>query len=387
MCNNDSLSSSRQFQQIEFEVASREFKPRKGASLWAIIPADRAVDMTRKILVTLATISVALFVFASPKSAQQEASQIVSPTGVEKVRADFLSVYTETIALLDFLGEYESIRQSETMKNYPLVRQQLVEMRDRVVRMTTEQVTMMARDQDWMDEQFINRVTRLSRQIRTDARFQSIIERVEKMEKAAIGRPRPKASTNKFGNVRGVIAAPSYIPPNCNYDDPSDYPSGVDLGIASGVQIALKFAADLAPSEYQTGCTMVPNPVHIVFAIAAGVADIVKIALDAIAADAGYCERIRLFVEDKLKDDRGLTTILMNDDFYLTFMLKSVRAALATATTEGVATNCGAARLTAASAFFDGSDNFNGASGADRVSAYRLLRAAYQNIGAASCVQ
>ncbi|MDX2041341.1 MAG: hypothetical protein SF097_08830 [Acidobacteriota bacterium] len=343
--------------------------------------------MTRKILVTLATIGVALFVFVLPHSAQENPQGTVV-SGAEKARSNFLSVYSETMALLDFLGEYESIRQSEAMKNYPLVRRQLSEMHDRIGRMSPEQVTMMSRELDWLDEQFVNRVTKLSRQIRTDVRFQAMVERVEKNGKASIGRPQSVASeTKRFGNSRGVIAAPAYIPPNCNYDDPSDYPSGVDLGIAGGVQIALKFAADLAPSEYQTACTMVPNPIHIAFAIAAGVADLVKIALEALAADAGYCEKVRLFVEDKLKDDRGLTTILMNDDFYLTFMLKSVRASLATATTEGVATNCGSARLTAASAFFDGSDNFIGANGTDRVSAYRILRAAYQNIGAASCVQ
>jgi len=343
--------------------------------------------MTRKIIVTLATTIVALFVFVSPMFAQENTQgAIVSES--EKVRADFLRVYTETTALLDFFAEYESIRQSEVMKNYPLVRRKLSEMRDRIVNMSPEQLKAMSRDNDWLDEQFANRVTKLSRQVRTDARFQAMIERVEKVGQASIGRSQRSASaTKRPGNSRGVIAAPSYIPPNCNYDDPSDYPSGVDLGISGGVLLALKFAADLAPGEYQTGCTMVPNPVHIVFAIAAGVADLVNIALNAVGADAAYCENIRLFVEDKLKDDRGLTTILMNDDFYLTFMLKSVRAALATATTEGVATNCGAARLTAASAFFDGSDNFIGSNGANRVSAYRLLRAAYQNIGAASCVQ
>ncbi|MEK7831952.1 MAG: hypothetical protein AAB401_12740, partial [Acidobacteriota bacterium] len=74
-------------------------------------------------------------------------------------------------------------------------------------------------------------------------------------------------------------------------------------------------------------------------------------------------------------------------NFYLTFTYNTVKAALASATATTVPTNCGSTQFTAAQAYFDGSGNFTGANGTERVVAYKLLRSAYLNIGASACVQ
>ena len=365
--------------------------------------------MTRRILTALTAISFVLLAFASPHSAQERqvggsttdggrspkscpvvekaADQAVNKVEAEKVRGDLISVYVESEALINFLAGYEFIRQSEAMKNYDAIRLGLSKRRVQLEQLSAESV--MAQASILPDRQFINRIVALSHTVRTDAKLQDAIQKTGQYLKA---RAKSLDSLSaKAGNaapaVRGVIAAPSYIKPDCDYNDPSNYPSGVDLGIASGISIALHLAADLAPGELEEACTMIPNPVHIAFSIAAGVTDQVKNALQAIATNAAACEKIRFNIEDKLKDDRGITTILVNDNFYLTFMYRTVRASLSVATSAGVPTNCGSARLTEASAYFDGSDNFNGGSGANRVNAYKLLRAAYQNIGAAACVQ
>lgn len=350
--------------------------------------------MTGKTFTKLVTIAIVMLAFVSPNFAQESQAgnglqgnrQAALMAEAENLRNDLISVYAETEALIEFLAGYDFIRQSDAMKNYDAIRQKLSQTRQLIERMPADQLFAMSQDNSWMDKQFINRVTRLSQEIRSDAKLQEMIRKAGQYPE--FGRKKRNLSLeNKYGYSRGVIAAPAYIPPSCNYDDPSDYPSGVDLGIAHGISIALHLASDLAPSELEVACALVPNPIHIAFAIAAGITDQVLNALEAVAADAGYCEKIRFYIEDKIKDDRGITTILMNDDYYLTFMLKSVRAALSTASSAGVPINCGNARLTEATSYFDGSDNFNSANGANRVVAYRLLRAAYQNIGAASCVQ
>ena len=367
--------------------------------------------MTRRILTALTAISFVLLAFGSTHLAQErraggstsdegrslkdcqpvetDANQIVDKVEAEKVRSELISVYAESEALITFLAGYDFIRQSEAMKNYDAVRLSLAKKREQIVQASPE--ALMTQASILPDKQFINRIVKLSQRVRTDAKLLDAIQKTERFLKASgqnldsISAKASKASIVTRPAVRAAIAAPDYIKPACDYNDPSNYPSGVDLGIASGISIALHLAADIAPGELMVACAMVPNPIHIAFSIAAGVTDQVKNALQAIATNAGSCEKIRQNIEDKLKDDRGITTILVNDDFYLTFMYRSVRASLSVATSASVPTNCGVTRFNEAAAYFNGSDTFIGANGTERVAAYRLLRAAYQNIGASSC--
>jgi len=350
--------------------------------------------MTRRMLPTLLAISLALLAYATPQSAQERHigngnnSRVAGRSdvsSVEELRSELIGVYAETEALINFLAGFDFIRQGDAMKNYEAIRQKLELKRERLAQMSAEQV--MAQASDWPDKQFIDRITTLSEGIRSDAKLQEVIHKAELYAQAGNRLTQNPAPDRRSVNSRSVIASPAYIAPTCDYDDPSNYPSGVDLGIAGGVSIALHFAADLAPGELEEACTMIPNPIHIAFAIAAGVADEVKNALTAIATDSAACERTRLNIEDKLKDDRGITTVLVNNDYYLAFMYKSVKASLSVANGKSVPTNCGDARFTEASAFFDGSGNYTGGVGTNRLDAYKLLRAAYQNIGASACVQ
>ena len=354
--------------------------------------------MTRRILTTLTAFGLMLLVFASPNSAQerqiggtvngsqaQDNRQVVQMAEAETLRAEFIALYDESDALIGLLAEYDFFRQSEAIKNYGAIRQKLADSRKRIEQMSAAGVISQARS--FPDEPSISRVIKLIRKVNSDGRLQQAIQRTQAYVLAARQRKgTSSASAKRDLNSRGVIAAPAYIPPTCNYDDPSAYPSGVDAGILGGIGIALHAATDVVPGEIEEACTMIPFVPHIILAIATGVFDEYKNLVDTGSADAAYCEKVRFFIEDKLKDDRGLPVLWINDDFYLTFALKSVRASLSVANGAMVPTNCGDARLMEAEAYFDSSDTFNG-TGPQRVEAYRKLRAAYQNIGAASCVQ
>lgn len=359
------------------------------------LPRCLTVDMTRRILTTLTAIGFVLLAFASPHSAQerqvggtstgdgaQDNRLVAQMAEAEKLRGDLIALYDESEALLSFLAGYEVIRQSSAMKNYDAIRQKLVDSRKRIEQMSAAGIISQA--SRFPDEQSINRTIKLSQKIRTDGKLQDLIQRTQGFARAGLQRKEAPSAKGDM-NSRGVIAAPAYIPPTCNYDDPSAYPSGVDVGILGGIGIALHAVADALPGEIEEACTMIPFIPHIIASIAAGVFDQYKNLVDTGSADAAYCEKVRFFIEDKLKDDRGLPVLWINDDFYLTFMLKSVRASLSAASGGMVPTNCGDARLMEAEAYFT-SDVFSG-TGPQRVEAYRKLRAAYQNIGAASCVQ
>ena len=352
--------------------------------------------MNKRILTPLAVISFILFGFASPGSAQQRQTgnvtpvdaslqankQIMSLSEAEKLRSDLVAAYAESEELLKFLGGYSSLRQSVAMKDYELACQALAAGRMRIERMSTEEI--MSQTSYWPYAKTLSRTVKLSQSMRTDANFQKVLQKMQGFSQADL--QSLNSSVARGANSRGVIAAPAYIPPACNYDDPSNYPSGVDLGIAKGIAIALHIAVEAQPAEFMIFCVIIPNPFRIAFAIAAGIVDEVLNALTAVAADATYCESIRLFVEETLTANGGFNALMMNDDYYLTFTIKSVRASLTRATNQGVPTNCAQQRLTEASAFFDGSDNFTG-TGPQRVDAIKKLRAAYHNIGASACVQ
>jgi len=350
--------------------------------------------MTKRILTSLATISFVLLALASPNSAQerpagsrpligvrsQENRQVVDVAAAEKLRADLIAAYDESEALLKYLAGYDFIRQSGAMKDYEEICQNLSNGRALIEQMSTEDLAAQARS--WPYARNIGRTVKISRDIRSDVNFQAVLQKAARYSQAGLGSR--NASSARGVDARGVIAAPAYIAPNCNFDDPSTYPSGVDLGIAAGVAIALHVAVEAQPAEFMIFCAIIPNPFRIAFAIAAGIADQVLNALTAVAKDAGYCESIRLYVEEEMSN--GLNAILMNDNYYLTFTYNSIKAALSKATGTGVPTNCGNAKFTQAQAYFDGSGNFTG-TGPERVVAYKLLRTAYQNIGASACVQ
>ncbi len=346
--------------------------------------------MTRRILTALAAITLVLLAFGSPYSAQehqvgarsQESSRVMDVAETEQFRSELIAAYTESEALIKFLASYDFIRHSVAMEDFEAVCLRLETERMQIERMSAQDLTLQAKNLP--ESKLLRQIIEVSRNTRTDARFLDVVQKAQRFSQAnAIAKGTP---TDKRANSRGAVSAPAYIPPICNHDDPSNYPSGTDLAISNGVAIGLHALADALPGllGFFVG---VPNPVKIALVVAAYAVDQVTNALAAVAADAVYCESTRLYIEDNLVNDDGYTAILITNDFYLTFMLKVVRSALTKATNTGIPTNCGSTRLTEALTYFNGSDVFNGANGADRVSAYNKLRAAYQNIGASSCVQ
>ncbi len=360
------------------------------------LPRCLTLDMTRRILARLAITSFVLVVFALPLCAQerqiangaitadrsQENRLVMDTAEAEKLRSDLITVYQESEALIRFLAGYDFIRQSNPMEDYEAVCQKLEKGRSEIEHLSTAEL--MTQVNGLPDAKSFSRIIENLRAIRNDAKLQEVIRKAARLSQAGL-LSRASASGKAF-NSRGVVSAPAYIAPICNFDDPSNYPSGADIAISNGVALALHALYDALPGLLGF-FVAVPNPVKIALAIAAYAVDEVTSALEAVASDAAYCETVILYMEDNLVNDEGYVALLITNDFYLSYLLKTVRSALTKATNTTIPTNCGSARLTEASAFFDGSDNFIGSNGTDRVTAYQKLRAAYQNIGASSCVQ
>jgi len=351
--------------------------------------------MIKGTLTALAAISFLLLALAPPHSAQERqagnrkpagdrssgTNQVVTVADAEKLRASLVTAYDETEALVKFLAGYDFLRQSIAMQDYQTACQKLEAERAQIGQISVDEL--IAQANRLPDLKAINQIIETSRSIRTDTKILQVFQKVERYSEAGV-LPRG-ASAKKLPNSRDVKTAPAYIPPLCNMDDPSNYPSGADLAISNGIALALHAIADSLPGILGFFFT-VPDPVRIAIVIAAYAVDEVTNALNAVASDAAYCEATRLYIEDNLVNDDGFTAILISNDFYLTFMLRTVRTALSKATNTGIPINCGNARLTEAAAYFDGADNFSG-TGPQRVDAYSKLRTAYQNIGASACVQ
>lgn len=351
--------------------------------------------MTRRILIAFTAICLVLLTFTSPQSAQerqvgtrlpagdrtQEGRRILDTAGAEKLRSDLVTAYAESEALIKFFAGYEFLRQNQAMEGYEAACELMAKERVRVEQLSIDEVMLEA--SYWPNSESVNRIIELSRTIKTDEKFKEVIKKAEVFSQASL--QSHGSSAGKGANSRGVIAAPAYIAPNCNFDDPSNFPSGTDLAIANAVGIALHVLYDVLPDEegFLFGVPFLPK---ILLVIAAGITDQITNALTAVAADGRYCESVRLYIEDKLANESGFTALLMTDDFYLSFTYKTVKASISKALADGIEINCANARLAEANAFFSG-DTFNGGTGANRVIAFKKLRAAFRNIGAAACVQ
>lgn len=353
--------------------------------------------MVRRILTALAAISFALLAFVSPHSAQerqagngapigdrsQGSRQVLDVTEAENLRRDLITAYDETDALLKFLAGYDVIRQSTLMEGYETACQKLETESARIGQMSVAEF--MVNTDSMLSMKSISRIIEVSRSIRTDAKLQKVLLKAERLHQRGLLSPKSPLPRKKL-NSREVIPPTPGFPPSCNWDDPSNYPSGADLAISNAVGLALHSLADALPGVLGFFVT-VPNFVRTALVIAAYAVDEITNALAAVAGDAVYCERIRLYIEDNLTNDDGFMAILFTNDFYLGYVVKTVRSALTKATSKGIPINCGMTRLNEALAFFDVDDAFSGANGADRVTAYNKLRVAYQNIGASACVQ
>lgn len=351
--------------------------------------------MTRRILIALTAMSFVLLTFTSPQSAQerqvgnrlptgdrtQEGRRIIDSAGAERMRGELITAYAESEALIKFFAGYEFLRQNAAMEGYEAACELMSNERVRVEQLSIDEV--MREALYWPNSESVNRIIELSRTIRTDEKFKDVITKAERFSLA--GLQSLGSSAPKGANSRGVIAAPAFITPNCDFDDPSNFPSGTDLAIANAVGIALHVLYDVLPDEagFLFGVPFLPK---ILLVIAAGITDQITNALAAVAADGRYCESVRLYVEDKLANESGFLGLLLTDDFYLSFTYKTVKASISKAVADGIQINCANARFAEADVLFSG-NTFSGGTGANRVIAFKKLRAAFRNIGAAACVQ
>ncbi|MBS1790827.1 MAG: hypothetical protein JST85_24130 [Acidobacteria bacterium] len=300
----------------------------------------------------------------------------------ETLRRNLVAAYDETDALIRFLAGYEVIRKSDVMEGYELVCQKLETESARIGQMSAAELMMQSDNLPNMSN--LIRLAEISRSIRNDAKVQKVLLKAERLSQSG-ALSKAASSARKKLNSPALIPPTPGFPPSCNWDDPSTYPSGADLAISNGVALALHALADALPGILGFFFT-VPNAVRIALVIAAYAVDEVTNALAAVAADAAYCEAVRLLIEKNMTNDEGFMALLFTNDFYLGYLLNTVRSSLTKATNTGIPTNCGNARLTEALTYFDSSDAFTG-TGPDRVTVYNKLRAAYQNIGASACVQ
>ncbi len=351
--------------------------------------------MTRKTLILLVAIGFLLFVLPAPNSAQerqvgsrtatgtkpQNTRAVVDAVEAEKLRSEMILAYEETEALIKFLAGFSFLRESTAMNGYETALQKLEVERKRVEQISISEFIVQA--DNWPNPKLLDQMIEVSRNIRTDTKFREVVRKAEQYSQLT-GQSR-ETSSRKSSNSRSVIAAPAYIAPICNFDDPSNYPSGTDLAISNGVALGLHALADALPGIIGF-LVALDNPARTILVIAAYAVDQVTNALSAVAADAEYCEAMILYIEDNLVHDEGHVALLITNDFYLSYMYRTVKSALSKATGKSIPTNCGSTRLTEAAAFFDASDSYIG-TGAQRMTAFQKLRAAYQNIGAAACVQ
>lgn len=355
----------------------------------------QTLNMTRKILTALVAIGLMLFVFPAPNSAQerrvgnrtatettsQNTKAVVDAVQAEKLRRDLIVAYEEMDSMLRFLAGFGFLRESMAMDGHETALRKLEIERKRVEQISISEF--MAHADNWPNPKLIDQLIETARSVRTDAKFHEAVRKAEQY--SSLTEQSRNTSSKRAANSRSVVAAPAYLAPICNFNDPSNYPSGTDIAISNGVALGLHALADALPGIIGIFVAL-DNPARTVLVIAAYAVDQVTNALKAVASDAEYCEAMILYIEDNLVHDEGHLALLITNDFYLSYMYRTVKAAITKATNNSIPTNCGSTRLMEAAAFFDASDNYTG-TGAQRMTAFQKLRAAYQNIGAASCIQ
>lgn len=173
---------------------------------------------------------------------------------------------------------------------------------------------------------------------------------------------------------RNAIAAPAFLDPVCHFDDPRNYPSGADIAIANGLAIAAQVVYESLPDSFSVAGFSAPNVFRIVMVIAWGVLAQIVNGFQGAQWDGQWCEAFQQYVQDSLSADEGFVAVLMSDP-YLDLVRRVVDDALTKAQSDGVTINCGRTRYN------------EGVAATARLDKYKKYRAAYQNIGAASCVQ
>jgi hypothetical protein len=359
------------------------------------LPDCLTVHMTKRILTALTAISFLLLVFASPHAAQEgrrlgdrtqigtrqtDARLILTTEDAEALRSDLVTGYSDLDALLRMYGDYPALKASFAMIGYEDVLRDLGNERDRIKSLSAEDI--MRQSRSLPDGRTIRRLATVLEKAMTEGRFITALEKANRAMLSSNG----SASLQAIAELKGLhgkdlVASPSFIKPGCNYDTPNDYASASDLGITNSIIIAESTVIDSLPDSFSVAGFSAPNVARIALVIARGVTEEILNGLEISNGNGMYCEQLRLFIEDKMKDNEGYIVIMAvpySDGGYLDYVKDSVNAIVSKASSKGYPLNCAQARLSEANNYF-GSGQW--------LQAYKKYQAAYQNIGASSCVQ
>lgn len=295
------------------------------------------------------------------------------------MRGDLMAGFNQLEALLKLFAEYPALRDSFSMVTYDQTIKDLSDERDRIQALSVDDL--MRQNQLLPNPKPIRQLATVLEKAMSDSRFLAALEKANKAMLTSNGR----AATARMAGAKitygpDVVAAPSFTKPGCNYDTPNDYASASDLGITNSIIIAESTAIDSLPDSFSVAGFSAPNLIRIGLVIARGVTEEIYNGLEISNGNGTYCESLRMFIEDKMKDT-GYVVILAvpySQGGYLDYVKDSVNAIYNEAIGRGFPVSCAQDRLNEANNFF--------ASG-QWLQAYKKYQAAYQNIGASSCVQ
>ncbi|MFN0112305.1 MAG: hypothetical protein ACKVZH_25875 [Blastocatellia bacterium] len=294
---------------------------------------------------------------------------ITTAAEAEKAREDLTSFFTELESLLKLYAEYPGIRDSSGMIGYEEV---LNDITDERKKLELSSVQELMQNPLLASAKVVKRATTAIKQARNNDEFLPLLSKANK----SLLEPNKQYSSAGLQGMRkaSVMAVPParYL---CNYDDPNSFPSPAEIAIFSAITIALEAAYNAIPDDLFTAI------IKIALAVAVGVAALLTLGLETANAVGSYCEALRFFIEDKMKDNDGPLVIMAvpySEGGYLDYAKDSVRAIYNEALGRGFPVNCAMARLT------EGDNYFNSG---QWLQAYKKYQAAYQNIGASSCIE
>jgi len=308
---------------------------------------------------------------------QADSREVISVTDAEKMRGDLVAGYAEVEALLRFYAGYDSIREKPIMVGYEKVCEDLAYEQRRIGELSVE--ALLAQRRSLPDAQALRRITEMIRRARGDEAYLLSLERADKYFQSKRNSLSP--AEVKELRSRSAVSAPSNIKPACDYNDVSDFASPADVAIANGVAIAAQTAYEALPDSFSVAGFSAPNVIRIALVIAAGVSFEVANGLEADNAIGNYCQDLRFFIEDKMKDNGYIVILALPRDKggFLDFVKDSINAIITNAQGAGMLVNaCAQTRLNEANNFY---------SQGKWLEAYKKYQAAYQNIGANSCIQ
>ncbi|MFN0111624.1 MAG: hypothetical protein ACKVZH_22410 [Blastocatellia bacterium] len=312
---------------------------------------------------------------------QPEQHLTVTVRTPEQIRAEMNAIYDELEATVKYLSDYAIGRNAFQQIGYEGIF-------DVVSSVTACRTQLQAMSDNSLLEAniYIPNSTKLKKiaaslhKMRFDPDFQIAMDRAEKWFNSESSRS--SGSEAASPNARSTPSAPSFIKPVCHFDNLLNYPSAKDLSIAKAFALVGEIVFLLVPSEVVIPVigVQIPNPIRIALAIAWGITEAISLGLDQARSEGVYCQTLALNMQGFMTNDAkfNLSVLLPRDaGGFADFLKDMVTASIQIATSKGIPVQCASTRLAEADAFYSQSK---------WADAYKKYRAAYQNIGASSCI-